>query len=701
MANVRVYELAKELEMSNHDLLEKLAGMGIEVKSHSSSLDADTAEKIRTALKNGGSSTAAGEGAGVEAKPRKAAKPKEEAKPEPKAEPEPQEAAKAEEKPEAEEAPATQKIELPAQASVRQIAELLGLSTADVQRALVKQGALVAVNQTVPTDLAKKVVTSLGFEVAVQEPPKPKREEPKPQKAPVAQPVPRPKPARQGKLMPRPPIVTILGHVDHGKTTLLDAIRKTNVTEQEFGGITQHIGAYQVTLDGKKITFLDTPGHEAFTAMRARGAQVTDIAILIVAADDGVMPQTAEAINHAKAAEVHIIAAINKIDKPDANVDRTKQQLAEHGLVIEQWGGDIVSVDMSAKENLGVDDLLEMIALVAEVAELKADPTGPAVGTVIEAELDRGKGPVATVLVSEGTLKVGDAVVVGESYGKVKAMLDDRGDRVTKAGPATPVEIVGLSSVPSAGDYMEVVKHEREARQIAEERAAETREGKLAAHTRVTLADLYRQLREGVVQDLNVILKTDVQGSEEAIAQSLGKLSDEEVRVNLIHSGVGNVGESDILLASASNAVVVGFNVKVDPKAKRAAEVEHVDVRTYNIIYELLEDIEGAMLGLLAPVLEETIMGHAEVRATFKVPRGVVAGCYVTDGKAQRNAEARVQRGGEVVYTGKVASLRHIKEDVREMAAGFECGIVLDGFNDFQEGDIIEMFSIQEVARRR
>ncbi len=702
--------------MSNHDLITALAEMGVEVKSHSSSLEAETVEKIKKALKKRTAAAPKAETAAVETKPKKEAKPKEEpeakvaeeaapkaeVKPEAEAPPEVAAEPEAEAAPADEPAPKDNRIELPAKATVKQLAELLSVATADIQRGLVKQGALVAVNQTVPADLAKKVVEGLGFKILVQEAPKPKAEEPKQPKA-VTPMLPKrlAKPVRQGKLMPRPPIVTILGHVDHGKTTLLDAIRQTNVTEQEFGGITQHIGAYQVTLEGKKITFLDTPGHEAFTAMRARGAQVTDIAILIVAADDGVMPQTIEAINHAKAAKVHIIAAINKVDKADANVDRTKQQLAEHGLVIEKWGGDIVSVDMSAKDKKGIDELLEMISLVAEVAELKADATGPAVGTVIEAELDKGKGPVATVLVSEGTLKIGDAVVMGSAYGKVKAMLDDRGNRVLKAGPATPVEIVGLSTVPSAGDYMDVVKNEREARQVAEARAAETREGKMESHTRVTLADLYRQIKEGVVKDLNVVLKTDVQGSEEAIAQSLTKLADEEVRVNLIHSGVGNIGESDVLLASASNAVVVGFNVKVDTNALRAAEKESVDVRTYNIIYELLDDIEGAMLGLLAPVLEETVIGHAEVRATFKVPRGVVAGCYVTDGKAQRNAEARLKRGEEIVYTGKVGSLRHIKDDVREMAAGFECGVVLEGFNDFQEGDVIEMFTIQEVARRR
>jgi len=707
MANVRVYELAKELGMSNHDLLAKLAEMGVEVKSHSSSLAPEVADKARADLAEKSKTPAKKKPARAPAEPAPEADSPEKAAPSPEDAPSeeaevveptapPEEAQPAEEEAAP---PGVKRVELPAQVTVRQLAELLDVTTADVQKTLVKQGTLVAVSQKIPPDLVRKVVEHLGFEVSVQEPPIP--EEPKPKKEPKPAPIVHKlaKPVRHGK--PRPPIVTILGHVDHGKTTLLDAIRQTNVTEQEFGGITQHIGAYQVTLDDKKITFLDTPGHEAFTAMRARGAQVTDIAVLIVAADDGVMPQTIEAINHAKDAKVHIIAAINKVDKADANVDRTKQQLAEHGLVIEQWGGDIVSVDMSAKEKQGIDELLEMIALIAEMAELKADPTGPAVGSVIEAELDKGKGPVATVLVSEGTLKVGDAVVVGEAYGKIKAMLDDRGNRVTKAGPATPVEIIGLSSVPSAGDNMDVVKNEKEARQIAQERSSDTREGRLDSESRVSLADLYRQIREGVVKDLNVVLKTDVQGSEEAIAQSLEKLSDEEVRVNLIHSGVGNIGEGDVLLASASNAVVVGFNVKIDPNARKTAEVERVDIRTYNVIYELLEDVEGAMLGLLEPVLEETVMGHAEVRATFKVPRGVVAGCYVTDGKATRNSEARLQRGGEVIFTGKVASLRHVKEDVREMAAGFECGIVLEGFNDFQEGDVIEMFSVQEVARRR
>lgn len=655
MANVRVYELAKELNMSNRDLLTALAELGVEAKSHSSSLDPETVDRVRGILKKNG-------GGGVQTQP--------------------------------------QEIELPDQVTVSQVAELLGVSTAEVQKALVKQGSLVGVNQVVAPQLATKVVESFGYRVAVQEAPRPEPEEPKPQRAavPVRE---REKPRRKGKRVPRPAIVTILGHVDHGKTTLLDAIRETNVIDQEFGGITQHIGAYQVEVKGKKITFLDTPGHEAFTAMRARGAQVTDIAILVVAADDGVMPQTIEAIDHAKAASVEIIVAINKVDKPDADVDRTKQQLAEHGLVVEQFGGDIVSVDISAKEKKGLNELLEMISLVAELAEFKANPNGPAIATVIEAQLDRGKGPVATVLVKEGTLEVGDAVVVGQAYGKIKAMLEDRGHRIPKAGPAMPVEVLGLSTVPLAGDPLEVVTNDREARQIAESRIEEQREDKLVTGPRVTLAELYRQLREGVVKDFNVILKTDVQGSEEAIWHSLDKLATQEVRVNLIHSGVGNVGESDVLLASASNAVIVGFNVKVDPQAKRTAEAERVDVRTYNVIYKLLGDIEGAMLGLLEPVMEESITGHVEVRQLFKVPRGVVAGSYVTDGTAERGAHARVLRDGETVYTGKVSSLRHIKEDVREMAAGFECGIMLEGFNDFQEGDVIEMFVVQEVARRR
>ncbi|MCL6588690.1 MAG: translation initiation factor IF-2 [Firmicutes bacterium] len=701
MSSVRVYELAKELGISNRELIAALADLGIEVKSHSSTIDEQSADLVTARIKKEQKAPKTQEK--TEAKEHIETRKTEDIK---KTEP----AAKKheEKKPE----PPKGKVELPQQATVRQLAELLKVQTADIQKALVKQGALVAVNQVVSPELAKKVVESFGFEVVLPPPPPPpKQEVPSPSKPSESKPVtapPKPvtipakteaeKPSRPLNLVPRPPIVTILGHVDHGKTTLLDAIRQTNVTDQEFGGITQHIGAYQVEVDGKKITFVDTPGHEAFTAMRARGAQVTDLAVLVVAADDGVMPQTIEAIDHARAAGVPILVAINKIDKPEANIDRTRQQLAEHGLVVEEWGGDTVAVQISAKEKQGLDELLEMIILVSELQELKADPNGPVDATVIEAKLDRGRGPVATVLVKSGTLKVGDSIVVGESYGKIKLMLDDRGHRISKAGPSTPVEIAGLSSVPEAGDKVEVVKDEKEARQIAESRIEEQREAKLAATQRVTLADLYRQLREGVVKELNVILKGDVQGSVEAISQSLNKLSTDDVRLNIIHTGVGSVTESDVLLASASNAVIIGFNVKIDPQAKRMAESERIDVRLYRVIYELLDDVKSAMQGLLEPIKKEIIIGHAEVRATFKLPRGVVAGCYVTDGKIERGAEARILRNGKKLHTGRIASLRHLKEDVREMAAGFECGIIVDGFSEYEVGDVVEAYTIQEVT---
>ncbi|MDH7480946.1 MAG: translation initiation factor IF-2 [Armatimonadota bacterium] len=700
MSSVRIYELAKELGISNRELIAALADLGIEVKSHSSTIDEQSADLVTERIKK--------EQKAQKTQEKTAAKEHiETRKTEDIKKTEPATKKHEEKKP----VPPKGKVELPQQATVRQLAELLKVQTADIQKALVKQGALVAVNQVVPPELAKKVVENLGFEVVLPPPPPPKQEVPSPSKPSEAKPVTAPpklvtpptktepeKPSKPLNLVPRPPIVTILGHVDHGKTTLLDAIRQTNVTDQEFGGITQHIGAYQVEVDGKKITFLDTPGHEAFTAMRARGAQVTDLAVLVVAADDGVMPQTIEAIDHARAAGVPILVAINKIDKPEANIDRTRQQLAEHGLVVEEWGGDTVAVQISAKEKQGLDELLEMIILVSELQELKADPNGPLDATVIEAKLDRGRGPVATVLVKSGTLKVGDSIVVGESYGKIKLMLDDRGHRISKAGPSTPVEIAGLSSVPEAGDKVEVVKDEKEARQIAESRIEEQREAKLAATQRVTLADLYRQLREGVVKELNVILKGDVQGSVEAISQSLNKLSTEDVRLNIIHTGVGNVTESDVLLASASNAVIIGFNVKIDPQAKRMAESEGIDVRLYRVIYELLDDVKSAMQGLLEPIKKEIIIGHAEVRATFKLPRGVVAGCYVTDGKMERGAEARILRNGKTLHTGRIASLRHLKEDVREMAAGFECGIIVDGFSEYEIGDVVEAYTIQEVT---
>ncbi|BAU27714.1 translation initiation factor IF-2 [Aneurinibacillus soli] len=501
-------------------------------------------------------------------------------------------------------------------------------------------------------------------------------------------------------LKERPPVVTIMGHVDHGKTTLLDAIRETNVISTEAGGITQHIGAYQVEKQGKKITFLDTPGHAAFTTMRARGAQVTDIAIIVVAADDGVMPQTVEAISHAKAANVPIIVAVNKMDKPTANPDRVKQELTEHGLVPEDWGGDTIFVHVSALQRQGLDDILEMILLVSEVQELKANPDKRARGTVIEAELDRGRGPVATVLVQTGTLKVGDPIVVGASFGRIRAMVNDKGRRIKEAPPSTPIEITGLNDVPQAGDQFMVFEDEKTARQVGERRAAGRRENELRASARVSLDDLFNQIKEGDVKEINVIIKGDVQGSVEALRGSLEKIDVEGVRVKIIHTGVGAITESDVILASASNAIVIGFNVRPEPNARITAEQEKVDIRLHRIIYKVMEEIEAAMKGMLEPVYQEKIIGQAEVRQTFKVSRvGTIAGCYVTDGKIQRDAGVRVIRDSIVVYEGKVDALKRFKDDAKEVAQGYECGITIEKFNDIKEGDILEAYIMEEVAQ--
>jgi len=637
---IRVSDLAKDLQMSVAELLSTLADLGVEVHGADSLIDIATAQAVREVLDKG-----------------------------------------------------HPVVELPPSLTVRELAQALGVQPPQVQQKLMKVGILAGVNQQLSADQIERVAYELGYSVRWVEAKEPEV----PESA-------RPRIASAGGPQPRPPVVTILGHVDHGKTTLLDAIRRTNVAEGEYGGITQHIGAYQVEVEhaGEKarITFLDTPGHEAFTAMRARGAQVTDIAVLVVAADDGVMPQTVEALNHAKAANVPIIVAINKIDKPEANPDRVKQQLAELGLMPEEWGGDTIFVPVSAKQRIGLGDLLEAILLVAEVQELKADPNAPAQGVVIESKLDKGRGPVATIIVQQGTFKQGDAVVAGEAYGRIKALLDDRGNRVPKATPAMPVEVIGLSAVPEAGEKMEVVKDERTARQIAMEREQRHRQEKLASQrARVTMKDLSRLIQEGEIKELLVVLKADVHGSAEAVRSSLERLEHPEVRLRVLHAAVGNITESDIMLASASNALVIGFNVRVEPEAQRAAEQEHVEVRTYRIIYDLVEDIKAAMLGLLQPVVEEFPLGKAEVRAVFNLPRGTVAGCYVTEGKIVRNAEARVWRKKDLLYTGKIVSLRHLKEDVREIAQGYECGLMVEGFSDFQEGDIIECFEKREVSR--
>jgi translation initiation factor IF-2 len=501
-------------------------------------------------------------------------------------------------------------------------------------------------------------------------------------------------------LSERPPVVTIMGHVDHGKTTLLDAIRLTSVTEGEAGGITQHIGAYQVEVHGKKITFLDTPGHEAFTTMRARGAKVTDITILVVAADDGVMPQTVEAINHAKAANVPILIAINKIDKPGANVDRIKQELTEYQLVPEEWGGDTVYVEVSAKQRLGLEHLLEMILLVAEVQELKANPNKRARGTVIEAELDKGKGPVVHVLIQNGTLRVGDSFVAGVCFGRVRAMVNDKGKKIKEAGPSTPVEITGLNEVPQAGDPFLCYEDERKARNIAERRAITLRQSEIGANTRVTLDDLYKQIKEGEMKDLFVIIKGDVQGSVEALKGSLEKIEVEGARVKIIHMGAGAITESDIILASASNAIIIGFNVRPDAAVQATADQEKVDIRLHRVIYSVIEEIEAAMKGLLDPIFKEVVIGHAEVRSTFKVTKvGTIAGCMVTSGKITRSAEVRLIRGGIVVFEGKIDSLKRYKDDAKEVAQGYECGITLERYNDFKDGDIIEAFVMETVER--
>ncbi|TWJ19662.1 translation initiation factor IF-2 [Geobacter argillaceus] len=569
--------------------------------------------------------------------------------------------------------------------SVGELAKRMGIKATDLIRALMKMGMMATINHPLDFDTATLLATDFGYEienVAVD------LDE-------ILESV----PDAPESLVKRSPVVTIMGHVDHGKTSLLDAIREANVIAGEAGGITQHIGAYDVELNGRKITFLDTPGHEAFTAMRARGAKVTDIVILVVAADDGVMPQTREAINHSKAAGVPIIVAINKIDKPDAKPERVKQELTEHGLVSEEWGGDTTMVEVSAKKRLNLESLLEMVLLQADVMELKANPDKPAKGTIVEAKLDKGRGPVATVLVQEGTLKMGDYCVVGVQSGRVRAMQNDRGEKVLEAGPSMPVEVIGLSGVPDAGDVFVAMKDEKQAKEIATLRQIKQREVELAKHTKLSLEDLYKRIQSGEVKDLNVIVKGDVQGSVEAVGESLRKLSTDAVRLNVIHSAVGAVTETDVNLAAASNAIIIGFNVRPEVKAQNLAEKEGVDIRLYSIIYDAVEDVKKAMEGLLEPIFKEKYLGRAEIREVFSVPKvGNVAGCYVQDGKVVRNAQVRLLRDNVVIYTGKMSSLRRFKDDVKDVATGYECGIGLENYNDLKIGDIIEAFEMEKVA---
>jgi translation initiation factor IF-2 len=586
-------------------------------------------------------------------------------------------------------------ISIPPQIVVKDLAELLQTTPNDIIRGLIKHSIFASINQVVDYDKAALVASDLGFE--------PRQSEVT--VAPAVQGIRGGLSANEAMMAARdedntvviPPVVTIMGHVDHGKTSLLDTIRKTKVAAGEAGGITQHIGAYQVEVDGKKITFLDTPGHEAFTAMRARGAQVTHIAVIVVAADDGVMPQTREAIDHARAAKVPIIIALNKMDKPDANPDFVKQQLYDIGVVIEEYGGDVISVPVSARKGTGIDDLLEMILLVAEVQDIRANPNRPATGVIIEAKLEKNSGAVATVLIQQGTLKMGDNIVVGAMSGKVRAMFNDRGKRIQKAPPSTPVSILGLPEVPQAGDRLEVVSDERKAKQVAS-KIAEQRRSESIPLGQVSLDTLYTQMQEGKVKELNVVLKSDVQGSSEAIKNALSKVGEENIKVRLIHEGIGNINETDVHLAGASDAVIIGFNVKADGAAQRLAQKENVEIRYYNIIYKLIDDIQAALTGLLEPTYHEVIEGHAEVQQTFKAGKNmVIAGCRVIDGKITRSSQARVLRKREMVYDGKIASLRRGRDDVRDVAAGYECGIVLDDFTEFEEGDIIESYAQERV----
>ncbi len=585
-------------------------------------------------------------------------------------------------------APRKKSIKLEEGTTVKDFAELLGIKIADVIKKFMELGYMTTINQPIDMDAAAIVAESFGIKIEtvaaenldvidedIEE---------------------------VGHLVPRPPVVTIMGHVDHGKTSLLDAIRKTKVTETEAGGITQHIGAYKVSLQGREITFLDTPGHEAFTALRARGAKVTDIVVLVVAADDGVMPQTIEAINHAKAAQVPIVVAVNKIDKENANPTKVKNELAEHGVVSEEWGGQNIFVEVSAKKRIGIENLLEMILLQAEVMELKANPNRLAKGTIIEARLDKGRGPIATVLIEKGTLKTGDAFVAGVASGRVRFLIDDTGKRINEAGPSTPVEVIGFSEVPHAGDVFTCVEDEKRARQIAIARQQKQRLAEVARHKKLTLDELYAKIKEGQIKDLNLIIKGDVQGSVEAIKEAFERITHPEVKVRVIHASVGGINETDINLASASNAIVIGFNVRPEVKASQVAEKEGVDIRLYNVIYDAVEDVKKALEGMLEPTYKEKAIGRAEVRQTYSISRiGTVAGCYVLDGVIQRSSDGiRVIRDNIVVYQGKIASLKIVKEDVREVQKGHECGILIENFNDIKVGDILENFIIEKIITK-
>ena len=697
MSKMRIYEYAKQHHMTSREVIENLKALNIKVSNHMSMIDDEMIDKLNRRFdKNDKKKDSK----------RKKTKPKdkefsdsdkrignEKKKPNVKKRNDNKSKQKKRktnlqtEKPKKVELP--EKITYQGTLTVAQLAKKLGKEPSEIIKKLMLVGIMATINQELDDEAVELIANEYGVEVEVEKP----VDETDFENYQIED--------DEKDLVLRPPVVTIMGHVDHGKTTLLDSIRQTKVTETEAGGITQHIGAYQVEKNGKKITFLDTPGHAAFTTMRARGAQVTDITVLVVAADDGVMPQTVEAINHAKAADVPIIVAVNKIDKESANPDRVMQELTEHGLVPEEWGGDTIFVPLSALKGEGIEELLEMILLVAEMEELKANPNRRAQGTVIEAKLDKGRGPVATLLIQNGTLRVQDPIVVGNTYGRVRAMVNDVGRRVKEAKPSTPVEITGLNEVPQAGDQFMVFEDEKKARQIGGARAERQKEAERNETSRMSLDALFEQIKEGETKELNVIIKADVQGSVEALVGSLKKIDVEGAKVNIIHTGVGAISESDIILASASNAIIIGFNVRPDSNAKKTAETEKVDIRLHRIIYNVIDEIESAMKGMLDPEYKEKVIGQIEVRQIFKVSRvGTIAGCYVTEGKVSRDSGVRLIRDGVVIYEGKIDTLKRFKDDVKEVQSGYECGITLENFNDIKEGDIIEAFVMEEIERQ-
>ncbi len=695
MSKMRIYEYAKENNTTSKEVIEKLGELKVEVTNHMSVIPAEAKKQLdekfgkpKAEVKTSENKDAAkGNTTGSSAKP----KPNQRNQQRPQAKRQQRgkqdRTVKAPQKPVVKETP--KEITYSSSLTVGELAEKLNKDTTEIIMKLMGLGVLATKNQDLDDDAIELLCGE--FEVAVE-------------RVVILEDTDLDNYITEDdekNLIERPAVVTIMGHVDHGKTTLLDSIRHTKVTAGEAGGITQHIGAYQVENKGKKITFLDTPGHAAFTSMRSRGAQITDIAILVVAADDGVMPQTIEAISHAKAAGVPIIIAVNKIDKEAANPERVMQELTEYQLVPEEWGGETIFVNLSAIKREGIDELLEMVLLVSEIEELKANPNRSAFGTVIDARLDKGRGSVASLLVQNGTLRVGDTIVVGSTYGRVRAMVDDLGNRVNEAGPSTPVEITGLSDVPQAGDQFLVFKDEKKARQIGEARQQQHIVANRSEQNKISIEDLFEHIKQGEMKEVNIVIKSDVQGSSEALAGSLQKIEVEGVRIKIIHAGVGAITESDVILASASNAIIIGFNVRPDVNAKKAAEAEKVDLRLHRVIYKAIEEIETAMKGMLDPEYEEKVIGQAEVRETFKVTKiGTIAGSYVTDGKIKRDASIRLIRGGVVVFEGEIGALKRFKDDVKEVAQNYECGITITNYNDIKEGDIIEAYVMEEIERK-